>query len=181
MRTFIRLLVSIGILALPGLAYGDVLSTSELGFTIKNTVQVSVSPEKAYRRMIDRVHQWWDGAHTFGGDAATMRMEDKVGGCLCEGLPNGGEVQHMEIIHVQPARMLRMTGGLGPLQTVAVVGIMTWEFVAPDGGTQISLTYTVGGYTKNGLTDLATPVDNVLKGQLKRLERYLNTGSPVEP
>jgi len=74
-----------------------------------------------------------------------------------------------------------MTGGLGPLQTVAVVGIMTWEFVAADSGTQISLTYTVGGYTKNGLTDLATPVDHVLKGQLKRLERYLNTGSPVEP
>jgi hypothetical protein len=181
MRMVFRLLVSIVILALPGMAYGDVLSTSELGFTIKNTVQVSVSPEKAYRRMVDRVDRWWDGAHTFGGDAATMRMEDKVGGCFCEGLPNGGEVRHLEIIHVQPGKMLRMSGGLGPLQSVAVVGVMTWDFVATDSGTQISLTYTVGGYTKNGLTDLATPVDHVLKGQLIRLQQYLNTGSPSEP
>jgi hypothetical protein len=77
--------------------------------------------------------------------------------------------------------MLRMNGGLGPLQSVAVIGAMTWDFVATDSGSTVSLTYTVGGYTKNGLVDLATPVDNVLRGQLDRLRRYLDTGSPIEP
>jgi len=181
MKSVLKLVVTIGMLAWPGLSKGDVLSSSELGFTSNNTVQVSVPPEKAYRRMMDRVDQWWDAAHTFGGDASKLRMADKVGGCFCEGLPAGGEVRHMEIMYVQPGKMLRMSGGLGPLQSVAVIGIMTWDFVATDSGTSIGLTYTVGGYTKNGLTDLATPVDHVLKDQLNRLQRFLDTGSPVEP
>jgi hypothetical protein len=93
MQSALRLLWIVGVLAWPGLSHGDVLSSSELGFTSENAVHVSVPPEKAYRRMIDRVDQWWDAAHTFGGDAARLSMTDRVGECFCERLPTGGEVR----------------------------------------------------------------------------------------
>ena len=46
-----------GVLAWPPAVYGEILSSTESGFTSKNTVKVSVPPEWAYRRMIDRIDQ----------------------------------------------------------------------------------------------------------------------------
>ena len=48
-------------------------------------------------------------------------------GCWCEKLPNGGGVRHMQVVNVMPGKMLVMTGGLGPLQSMAATGSMSFK------------------------------------------------------
>lgn len=105
-----------------------------------------------------------------------MSIETEAGGCLCESLPNGGSVQHMEVVYAEPGVSLRMHGGLGPLQAMGVAGAMTFALEASDKGTEITLTYVVGGYApgKGGLGALAGPVDGVVRGQLESLARYVD-------
>ena len=75
-----------------------------------------------------------------------------------------------------------MVGGLGPLQAMAVSGSMTFTLAATDGGgTRLEYVYAVGGYSPDGLDELAEPVDRVQLGQLQRLQRFIETGNPDAP
>jgi hypothetical protein len=71
-----------------------------------------------------------------------------------------------------------MSGGLGPLQSMAVTGTMTWTLTPAGNGTAVELTYLVGGYNRGGFKDLAPGVDSVLRAQFDRYVRYVNTGKP---
>ena len=83
----------------------------------------------------------------------------------------------MTVIYADSGKMLRMSGGLGPLQALAVTGTMTFTFVDTNGTTRLELTYTVGGYLAgpDGIGALAKPVDAVLTGQVMRLKRFAET------
>jgi hypothetical protein len=78
--------------------------------------------------------------------------------------------------------MLRLAGGLGPLQELAVSGVMTWALAATPGGTRIEMTYAVGGYAPGvgRLQQLAPLVDAVLGAQVQRLKAAL-TPTPPSP
>ena len=78
----------------------------------------------------------------------------------------------MSVIYVQPGRILRLEGGLGPLQALAVTGVLTFEITTSFPVSKLTLTYTIGGYSPNGLKNLAPVVDRVLGDQLKRLKDY---------
>ena len=104
----------------------------------------------------------------------------REGGCFCESLPNGGSVRHLEVVYADPGNALRLIGGLGPLQATATTGAMTWQLAKVDGGTKITLTYTVGGYVPQGLDSWAQAVDGVVGEQLERLARFIETGDPEE-
>ncbi len=71
-----------------------------------------------------------------------------------------------------------MSGGLGPLQPLAVSGSMAFTLTEADGITTVELTYIVGGYRPGGLEEWSRPVDGVLGAQLQRLERFMETGNP---
>jgi len=71
---------------------------------------------------------------------------------------------------------VRQTGGLGPLQALAVDGAMTWKFTESGTTTTIEMTYTVGGYAPGGLASLAPIVDMVLGAQVACLKRLIDTG-----
>ena len=87
----------------------------------------------------------------------------------------------MTVVFAAPGQQLRMTGGLGPLQTLGVAGSLSWK-VAPDGnGSRLELSYSVGGYRTGGLSELATPVNAVLSAQLLRLKSFVETGRPTPP
>jgi hypothetical protein len=94
-------------------------------------------------------------------------------------LANGGGVQHMTVAYVDPGKILRFRGALGPLQTMAVDGSMTWELTAAGDKTHLQLTYTVGGYRASGLgATMAKPVNDVLTLQVQRLKKLVETGQP---
>ena len=110
------------------------------------------------------------------GDSKNLSLDATAGGCFCETLPDGGSVEHLRVVYVEPGKTLRLRGALGPLQSMAVAGAMTFSFEASgpsDDVTQITLTYTVGGYYPGGLDILAEAVDGVLRGQLERLAAYV--------
>ena len=74
---------------------------------------------------------------------------------------------------------LRLTGGLGPLQAMAVTGSMTFTLDNDGTATRLHYRYAVSGWAPAGLTTLAEPVDRIQLGQLLRLKRYVETGTPV--
>ena len=160
-------------------AAAEVLSTAENGFASKNVVTVPVDPGRAYAAVVEQVGRWWDPEHTYSRDSANLSIEARPQGCFCEKLPNGGFVRHLTVVFAAPGKVLRLEGGLGPFQALAVAGNMTWTF-RPDekGGTTVEMTYTAGGYSPTGFKDIAAGADAVLHGQLDRYQRFLSTGKP---
>ena len=84
----------------------------------------------------------------------------------------------MTVIYLQPGQQLRLSGGLGPLQELGISGTMTWKFNAKQKGTSLDVTYSVSGYTPQGLQPFAEPVDAVLVQQIQRLKAFVETGNP---
>jgi hypothetical protein len=70
-----------------------------------------------------------------------------------------------------------MSGGLGPLQSIAAAGSMRIELSPVPTGTKLDLTYTVAGYLPKGMNTWAEPVDAVLAGQFTRLKTYVEHGA----
>jgi hypothetical protein len=74
--------------------------------------------------------------------------------------------------------MLRLRGALGPLQSGAVDGTLTFEFKHTGDASAITVSYLISGYFAGGLDKLAQGVDGVLGAQMKRLQRFVD-GAPV--
>ena len=167
-------------LVLPGALVAEVVDSAADGFTLRHTVEISAGADDVYRTLTKGVGDWWHPDHTFTGDSGNLRMEARGGGCFCEKLGKGGEVTHLTVVYAEPGKLLRMSGGLGPLQPLAVSGSMAFTLTEADGITTVELTYTVGGYRPGGLEEWSKPVDGVLGTQLQRLERFMETGNPDE-
>jgi len=151
----------------------DVVHSAGNGFSIRISLTLSDKPGAVYKVFLNEVKNWWSPSHTVRGRAENLSIEAKPHGWFLEKLPDGGVCRHLEVIQVQPGRMIRMSGGLGPLQELAVQGILTIEFKPDEKGTKLELAYNVGGYDRDGLERWAKPVDNVLSSQLVGLRRYL--------
>lgn len=155
----------------------EVTDSSANGFTVRNTASIGASPSAVYRHLVADIGRWWSSAHTFSGNAHNLTIEEKANGCFCETLEGGGSVRHLTVVFAEPGKTLRLTGGLGPLQAMAITGTLTWAITEHETGSIVTLTYAVGGYRPGGLQILAAPVDAVLHQQLQRLKRYIETGS----
>jgi hypothetical protein len=151
----------------------EVKDSSAIGFTIQDTVIIATEPSDVYHSLVVDVGRWWNSAHTFSGNANNLSIDDRAGGCFCEKLENGGSVRHLEVVFADPGKTLRMIGGLGPLQAMAVTGSMTWSFSKIDTVTNVKVTYSVGGYRPGGLQKMAPLVDKVMFEQLTRLKEYI--------
>jgi hypothetical protein len=151
----------------------EVIDSSTAGFTIRDSVIIAENPNDVYNSIVDDVGLWWDSAHTFSGKADNLSLDDRAGGCFCEKLENGGSVRHLEVVFADPGKTLRMIGGLGPLQSMAVTGSMTWSLLKSDAGTIVKVTYSIGGYRPGGLQKMAPHVDKVIFEQLTRLKEYI--------
>jgi uncharacterized protein YndB with AHSA1/START domain len=155
----------------------EIVDVADNGFTLRNTVTVASDPAKAFQALLD-VGKWWDPAHTYSQDAANLSIDAKPQGCFCERLPGKGAVVHMTVVNVVAGKMLRFEGGLGPLQLLGAAGSLTWTFQPAEKGTTVEVRYAVGGYNPAGFKELAPVVDTVLRSQLERYKRYVDTGKP---
>ena len=153
-----------------------VVEQSEAAFVITLERSAPGTPADAWRELIVP-SGWWSSDHTWSGDAANMTIEAKAGGCFCERLPansaGAGSVEHMRVIHAAPATLLRMVGGLGPLQSEPATGVLSIS-LRPDGaGTRLTWNYAVSGVIGSKVSDLAPQVDRVLQRQLDSLALHL--------
>lgn len=155
----------------------EVADSGNGGFTVKITEDIHAASDAVYQKLI-HVGDWWNSGHTYSGDAHNLSIEEKAGGCFCEKLAGGGSVHHMSVLYFQPGKMLRLGGGLGPLQGIASAGSMTIQLSAANGGTKLDMTYSVAGYFPAGMNTWAAPVDSVLTEQFTRLKNYVERGDP---
>ena len=161
-------------LMLSATAGAEVLEVKEGSFATRSVVLVDIKPDAAYRALVN-IPMWWDSAHTWSGAAKNLALDPRAGGCFCEKLAGGGSVQHARVVFVQPGRLIRLDGALGPLQEMPVMGVLTFA-LEPDGpGTRITMTYKVSGNLAAETAKLAPVVDQVLNAQLERLRTLANT------
>jgi hypothetical protein len=164
--------------AIGGGAHAEVAEQWETGFTTRNVVEVSARAERAYAAL-GEIGRWWNKDHTYSGSASNMSLELKPGGCFCEALPGGG-VKHGTVVQAWPAQgTVRMEAALGPLQEMGVAGVLTFKINPKPGGVvEVVQTYTVGGGRAGLSKILASGVDQVVGEQLRRYEKYVETGKP---
>ncbi len=157
-------------------AFAAVADSAANGFTVKIAISIQAPAADVYSKVV-RVGEWWDSAHTFSGNPHNLSIDDKPLGCWCEKVGNGA-VRHMQVITAIPGKALVFSGGLGPLQSMAVTGTMSFTFTEDNGATKLQVTYAVGGYLSGGLNTLAGPVDSVLTQQIGRLKSFIELGHP---
>jgi uncharacterized protein YndB with AHSA1/START domain len=160
--------------ALCGPALAEVKRSASNGFVIERRVTVPAPPERAFAAL-GQVQNWWDPAHTYSGKSSNLTMGLNAGDCFCERIPSdGGSVEHGRVVYSRPASTLRLSAALGPLQSEAVNGTLTWTLKTVASGTEVTQTYVVGGYFRDGAEPLAPVVDQVMSTQLRRFEDYLS-------
>ncbi|MEJ1965746.1 MAG: ATPase [Gammaproteobacteria bacterium] len=166
-------------------APADVLSSSPSGFIVRIEVPVAATPTDVYSRFFE-VGKWWSGEHTYSGKASNLTLRNEPGGCFCEALPGGGFVRHASLEYSASGKAVRLTGALGPLQELGAHGLLSFNFT-PDkanpgtgAGTRLIVTYVISGYQPDkGFAPLAEPVNGVLREQVDRFRRFVETGKPV--
>ncbi len=154
-------------------AGAELIDESPAGFTCRGVYEFAAPPDEVWAALTNDIGQWWNKAHTFSGDSGNLFLTGEAGEEFGEKLPDGGTVTHMEVVQANKAKLLRLHGGLGPLQSMAVVAVLSVEFAAQGEGTQLTVTYVVGGYTAGGLAAIAAPVDRVIAEQFMLLQAYL--------
>jgi hypothetical protein len=164
----------VALMSLAKPAVAEVLSVGATGFEVRETVHVAAAADKAFAALLQPA-RWWGSEHTFSGNAANLVLEARAGGCWCENLPDGGNVEHLHVVYVAPVKALRLRGALGPAQGLGVEGALTWTVKAGVNGTDISVSYAVGGYAKDGFDGASKGADRVLGEQIERLRKFIET------
>jgi uncharacterized protein YndB with AHSA1/START domain len=152
-------------------AVAEVVSASANGFEVRHTVNLVVPPQIAFAAFSD-VAAWWNPQHSYSGDSANLSLSLSPGGCFCERFENGGGIEHMRVVYLDPGKRVVMTGSLGPLLYEATAGVMDIEIKSTAAGSQMTLDYRVAGFAKGGGEKLAGLVDGVLADQMKRFRAY---------
>lgn len=170
-------------------ALAEVTARSEQGFVVRHEATVPADALASWIKLIEPA-KWWSSAHTFSGDATNLALDAVAGGCFCENLPDPskserasprGSVEHLRVLYSERARMLRLTGALGPLQSEAVQGKLTITLTPGEAGTTIKFEYVVGGYMRFKTEQIAPAVDRVLGEQLASLAAKLGASPPAPP
>jgi len=161
---------------LAGTACAEVSGVSPSGFVVTHHAQVAAPPAQVFAAA-GHPERWWNGEHTYSGDAANLSLVLSAGGCFCERWGDNS-VEHARVLYVGRDRALRLSGGFGPLQALAVDAILTMTFAANDGHTTVQWVYRVSGNADAALDKLAGPVDRVLGEQLGRLAKAAAAGTP---
>ncbi|HET9033751.1 MAG TPA: hypothetical protein VFN25_12700 [Dokdonella sp.] len=164
-------------LVLAGNASAEVVEQSADHFLLGFTAHVEAPPAKVYIAISEVAH-WWSAEHTWSGKAENLSLKTEAGGCFCERWAEGS-VEHGRVILALNDRLLRLNTALGPLQEVALNGILTFKLDPSDNDTtMLEVSYRANGSSMSYLDQFAPAVDGVLAEQIDRLLRYIDTGDP---
>jgi hypothetical protein len=164
-----------------GAAQAEIVSAGPSGFNLRHVAELPNIPAPVVWATLADIGKWWDPEHTYSGDSRNLTLEPFVRGCFCERLSLYAGIEHASVVYAQPAKTLRLTGALGPLQEFGVIGSMTWQIEPAGGGSRVTLSYSAGGFADRPLADWAPIVDEVLGGQLQRLARFITVGNAEPP
>ncbi len=149
---------------------------SPSGFVVTVRLDTPASPQRVHETLL-HPERWWSSAHTWSGSAANLGLVADAGGCFCERW-EGHAVEHGRVVFIARGEVLRLSAALGPLQALAVNGVLTFATAVKDGRTVLETTYRVSGSPSAQLDRLAPAVDGVIEQQVRRLVRTAETGAP---
>lgn len=170
MKRFSLAIAAVAALTLAAPARAEVTEAQDWGFQVRHVYDVAAPPGRVWD-VLARPADWWDPSHSWFGKAEGLTLDLKPGGCFCETGPDGAGARHMDVAYVKPKSSLHLWGALGPLHMQGVTGGLLVELKPAGAGTQMTVTYSVGGFAKGGLKTWAPLVDGVIGHQFGRLEK----------
>lgn len=174
-RTFSQFILCAAVLlAATGVARGAVTQAKPDGFLLTISAEFGAPPAAVFGAL-GQPGSWWSSAHTWSGDARNLSLPLEPGACYCERWPGGG-VEHGRVVFVKKDEILRLNGAFGPLQEMAVSGILTFALKPAEKGSSLTVTYRLSGDSSHGLDKVAPFVDKVIAEQVERLKKLVETG-----
>ena len=159
-----------------GAAWAETSEVTPAGFLVSIQEDNNAPPSAVFGALITP-SRWWNPEHSYSSDARNLNLEPVGGGCFCERWATGS-VEHARVVLVKQDALLRMTGSLGPLQSMAVSGVLEFTTTLQEGRTLLKLRYRVNGTAGSKLDQWAGPVESMLTDQAVRLKRVVETGRP---
>jgi len=168
----LRTLIAAGLCLLPIAAQSDLKHSAPDGALIEHRYRLAATPAEAWQVLV-HPELWWPEDHTWSGQRAHLGLSPVAGGCFCETWP-GGSAEHARVVMAADSQMLRLRGSLGPLQDMAVTGVLTVKLVAIEaGGTEAVVTYRLSGDASHVLDTFVPVVDQVIGLQFGGFARYV--------
>ena len=149
---------------LPATAGAELKSVAADGFLIEHRYQIAATPEQAWGVLV-HPERYWPEDHTWSGSRAHLSLQAEAQGCFCERWP-AGSVEHGRVVMAMPGKLLRIRGSLGPLQELALAGVLNISLQPNEAGTEAIVTYRVSGDSLHRLEAFAPVVDEVIGQQL---------------
>lgn len=149
----------------------EVIARTADSFTLRYQSAVETAPGDIVSAMT-RVDAWWDGAHSYSGDANNLSIDMTPGGCWCERLANGTDFRHATVLGVEPDR-LAFNAPFGPLNGKTTRADFTVAWPGETGHRTVTWIMIVEG---PGLGAYADAVDSVMAAGFGRFTRYLEDG-----
>jgi uncharacterized protein YndB with AHSA1/START domain len=155
-----RLQLLAGALALaPAMAGAEVKAATPESMLIEHRFTIAAPAAKVWEMLL-HPERWWPADHTWSGRRDNLSLDATVGGCFCERWDGNG-VEHGRVVTLMPATLLRLEAALGPLQELAVTGVINFALEEKDGATTMVVTHRVSGDASHKLDALAPVVDEV--------------------
>jgi uncharacterized protein YndB with AHSA1/START domain len=145
--------------ALPLAAGAEVKSAAAGSFLIEQRYSIAAPASRVWESLM-HPEDWWPSDHTWSGDRRHLSLSAQAGACFCERWA-GGSVEHGRVIMAIPGNLLRMQAVLGPLQEMAISGVITVSLEQQDDGTLLIVTHRASGDATHKLDLLAPIVDQV--------------------
>ncbi len=156
----IRTLTAAAVLALLApAADAEVKFSAADAFLIEQRYAIAAPAARVWESLM-HPEAWWPSDHTWSGDRGNLRISADAGACFCERWA-GGSVEHGRVIMAIPGSLLRLSAALGPLQEMAVTGVLTIALDEQDGATTVTVTHRVSGDPLHKLDAIAPIVDQV--------------------
>ncbi len=155
-----RQAVLAGALALvPFCAGAEVKSATPESMLIEHRFTIAAPAARVWETLL-HPERWWPADHTWSGKRENLSLDATIDGCFCERW-NGNGVEHGRVVMVMPGKQLRLDAALGPLQELAISGVINVALEEKDGATTMVVTHRVSGDATHKLDAFAPIVDQV--------------------
>jgi uncharacterized protein YndB with AHSA1/START domain len=141
-------------------AQAAVKQSSPDGFIVEHRITLEATPAQAWKTLAQPA-RWWPKEHTWSGDPANLSLALELGGCFCERWKDGG-AEHGRVIMLRRNELVRLNAALGPMQDMAVSGVLSIAIVPKEEGSEATVTYRVSGTAAHALDKIAPVVDRVI-------------------
>jgi uncharacterized protein YndB with AHSA1/START domain len=149
-----------GVLALlPVLSTAEVKSATPESMLIEHRFTIAAPAATVWETLL-HPERWWPPDHTWSGKRESLSLEPAAGGCFCERW-DGNSDEHGRVVMLMPGKVLRLDAALGPLQELAISGVINVALEEKDGATTMVVTHRVSGDATHKLDAFAPIVDQV--------------------